>query len=494
MPRSPLRRALLAVTAILAVSSVVSPASAAPVELAKAGQPYTNPIKAQKGADPWLEYYQGNYYLVTTSWTSVLTMRRSPTLAGLATAPSVQVWASDDASRCCNYWAPELRLANGRWYLYFSGGPAGEDYVRNQRTHVLESAGTDPLGPYTYKNKLFAPGNDVGLIDGSVLELGGRRYFLGSVWGSTQNVVIAPMSNPYTVSGALTTISTPTHSWERQDGTVNEGPEPLQRDGRTFIVYSASACWGPNYKLGLLTHNGGDPLSASSWVKSAQPVFQRADGNGVYGPGHNGFFTSPDGTESWIVYHANDSASDGCDNNRTTRAQRFTWNADGTPNFGTPARLGSTLDGPSGETAATPSSYTIVNRNSGKCLQIAGGSTADGAATQQASCTGTSGQRWRFDDQADDTSRLVNVGSGKVLDVADCGTADGTAMRQWSWLNNTCQRFRPVVVDQGGWVRLMNVNSGKVADVADCGTGDGVAVRQWSWLNNTCQQWRLQPA
>ncbi|HEX2300884.1 MAG TPA: family 43 glycosylhydrolase, partial [Pseudonocardiaceae bacterium] len=455
---------------------------------------YTNPIKAQKGADPWLEYHGGNYYLVTTSWTGTLLMRRSPTLAGLATAPSVQVWASDRTSVCCNFWAPELHPANGRWYLVFSGGPAGTDYVRNQRTHVLESTGSDPMGPYTYKNKLFAPGNDVGLIDGSVLELNGQRYLLGSVWGATQNLVIAPMSNPYTVSGAFTTISTPTHAWERQEGTVNEGPEPLYHNGKTFIVYSASACWGPNYKLGLLTYAGGNPLSASSWVKAAQPVFQRSDANGVYGPGHNGFFTSPDGTEDWIVYHANDSTSDGCDNNRTTRAQKFTWNADGTPNFGTPVRLGTTLDGPSGETAATPASYTIVNRNSGKCLQIADGSTADGATAQQSTCTGASSQRWRFEDLADDSSRVVNVGTGKVLDVADCSTVDGADIRQWSWLNNTCQRFRPVVTDQGGWVRLMNINSGKVADVADCGTADGTDVRQWTWLNNTCQQWRLQPA
>ena len=35
--------------------------------------------------------------------------------------------------------------------------------------------------------------------------------------------------------------------------------------------------------------------------------------------------------------------------NRSTRAQKFTWNADGTPNFGTPARLGVTLTAPSGE-------------------------------------------------------------------------------------------------------------------------------------------------
>jgi len=36
-------------------------------------------------------------------------------------------------------------------------------------------------------------------------------------------------------------------------------------------------------------------------------VFQRSNTNGVYGPGHNGFFKSPDGTEDWIVYQANAS-------------------------------------------------------------------------------------------------------------------------------------------------------------------------------------------
>lgn len=50
-----------------------------------------------------------------------------------------------------------------------------------------------------------------------------------------------------------------------------------------------------------------------------------------------------------MVYHANSSASGGCDMNRSTRAQKFTWNADGTPNFGTPVALGVPLTAPSGE-------------------------------------------------------------------------------------------------------------------------------------------------
>jgi GH43 family beta-xylosidase len=327
---------------------------------------FSNPVKSVKGADPWISYHDGNYYLVTTSWTDVITVRRSTTLAGLSTAPSVQVWKGDAASRCCNIWAPELHFLNGRWYLYYVAGQNVSDYNPTQRSHVLESAGSDPMGPYTYKGQL----NSAWMLDPSVLNVGGRLYMLGSAnTGGTQNVVIAPMSNPYTVSGSYSTISTPTYAWERQGGTVNEGAEILQRNGRTFLIYSASGCWTPDYKLGQLELTGSNPLSASSWTKKSTPVFQRSDANGVYGPGHNGFFTSPDGRENWIVYHANDSASEGCDNGRTTRAQKFTWNSDGTPNLGTPVRLGASLAGPSGEPASAATTYTVTNRNSGKCLE-----------------------------------------------------------------------------------------------------------------------------
>ncbi|WP_329339599.1 family 43 glycosylhydrolase [Streptomyces sp. NBC_00663] len=450
---------------------------------------FANPIKAQKGADPWISYYNGNYYMVTTSWTNVITMRKSTTLAGLATAPNYQVWTGDASSRCCNIWAPEIHFLNGKWYLYYVAGQNITDYNATQRTHVLESAGTDPTGPYTYKNQL----NSAWMLDPTVGTINGQLYLFGSASGGTQNLVAARMSNPYTLATGFSTISTPTYSWEKSGGTVNEGPEILQRNGQTYLIYSASGCWTPDYKLGQLTLTGSDPLSASSWTKKTTPVFQRNDSAGVYGPGHNGFFTSPDGTENWIVYHANDSSSDGCDNGRTTRAQKFTWNSDGTPNLGTPVALGASMTGPSGEPSSTSTTYTITNRNSGKCLDVAGSSTADGANVQQYTCNGGNNQKWRTEDQGDDTSRLVNVATGKVLDTADCSSADGADLRQWSWLNNTCQRFRFVVTDSS-YVRIVNEATGKVADVADCSTADAADVRQWTWLNNNCQQWKLNPA
>src|SRR5690606_35811786 len=137
------------------------------------------------------------------------------------------------------------------------------------------------------------------------------------------SMFIAPMSNPWTLSGPRVMIAQPDYDWERVGLNVNEGPVALYHDDRIFIIYSASHCATPDYKLGMLAYNGGDPLRPASWEKHPEPVFQRSDENGVFGPGHNGFFQSPDGTEDWIVYHANNSPQGGCDDGRTTRVQRF---------------------------------------------------------------------------------------------------------------------------------------------------------------------------
>ena len=483
---------LCVLAALLAMVATTQPATAAD------GRPYTNPLKSFKGADPWLQYHDGNYYLITTTFTGILGIRKSSTLAGLATAPNVQVYSDTTSTRNTNFWAPEMHLFNGHWYVYYSAGQAGAACCDSQRTHVLESAGTDPMGPYTYKGSLTGSNLTPGgwLIDASVLQANNKLYLLGSgfINGSTQSLVIAPLSNPYTLADdTFTIISSPTLDWERSGSPVNEGPEPLYRGGRTFLTYSASSCQTADYKLGQLELTGSDPLDPASWTKKQTPVFQRNDAAGVYGPGHNGFFTSPDGTENWIVYHANSASNGGCGNGRTTRAQEFTWNADGTPNFGTPVALGTTLPGPSGETAATPTSYTLVNRNSGKCLDVNGGDSADGTNIFQWTCNGGTNQKWKVEDLGDDTNRLVNVATGKVMDTAQCSAADGADIRQWSWLNNKCQRYRLVLTASSDYVRIVNESTGKVADVADCGTANGTDVRQWTWLNNNCQQWRLVP-
>jgi GH43 family beta-xylosidase len=254
-------------------------------------------------------------------------------------------------------WAPEFYLLDGpnglRWYFYYSAGTSGT--LDNQRSYVLESEGTDPMGPYHYKARIFDPMNDVWSIDGSILQLDDELYFLFSSWvGAYQNIFIAPMRDPWTISGGRVLLAQSEYDWERVGLNVNEGPVALYHEDDVFIIYSASHCATADYKLGMLTYTGGDPLSRASWEKHPEPVFQQSPENGVYGSAHNGFFMSPDGSEYWIVYHANDTASGGCDDGRTTRVQSFTWNADGTPNFGVPVSTQTVIAAPSGDTGVDP--------------------------------------------------------------------------------------------------------------------------------------------
>ncbi|MFI5913094.1 family 43 glycosylhydrolase [Dactylosporangium sp. NPDC051541] len=316
------------------------------------GGTFKNPLDTQ-GPDPWLTYYNGYYYLAATTWNRTITMRKSATLGGLATAPETVIFNLTRSNGAGTMWAPEFHLLNGpngqRWYLYYVAGV--EPYnLGTQRIHVLESSGLDPMGPYTFKADLLDPSQDnTWELDPTILQLNGQLYLLGTYYTGSQPMFIRPLSNPWTASGTRRLLSSPTYSWETVGGAVNEAPEVIQHGGKAFIVFSASHCSTPDYKLGMLTWNGGDPLSSSSWVKTSTPVFQRNNAGAVYGPGHNGFFKSPDGTEDWIVYHATTNSAGNCDMNRSTRAQKITWNADGTPNLGVPASLSTALAVPSGE-------------------------------------------------------------------------------------------------------------------------------------------------
>ncbi|WP_322398724.1 family 43 glycosylhydrolase, partial [Clostridium perfringens] len=102
-------------------------------------------------------------------------------------------------------------------------------------------------------------------------------------------IYIMRMSNPWTLTGDHLLLTAPTLSWEKQGGlAINEGPVILQRNGRIFLVYSASTTWSEDYALGMLTMDEtADPMDPLSWTKSMEPVFCKSVGNGVYATGHN---------------------------------------------------------------------------------------------------------------------------------------------------------------------------------------------------------------
>lgn len=318
---------------------------------------FINPLLTS-GPDPWVVQKDGFYYYMHTLGNKVAIWKTAK-MDELKNAVPVTVWApSANTAYSDDVWAPELHYLDNKWYIYVAADSSGIN--ETHRIYVLENAAADPTsGTFTLKGKLTDATNKWA-IDASVFTYNTSEYMVWSGWqgdaDGEQDIFIAELTNPYTIGSDRVLISKPTFSWETRitsgiNVTVNEGPEALENAaGNLFLTFSAGGCWSDDYSLGLLTLKaGGDPMNAADWTKNAGPVFTKNTSGGAYGPGHNGFFKSPDGTEDWIIYHANNSSGQGCGDMRNPRMQKFTWNSDGTPNFGTPVAVGAKITKPSGE-------------------------------------------------------------------------------------------------------------------------------------------------
>ncbi|GAA2525281.1 glycoside hydrolase family 43 protein [Winogradskya humida] len=351
MTPSVARRALWPV--LVAVLALML-SSAAPAQAATGT--FRNPVGT--GPDPFMTYFNGNYYLTMTKGDSI-TMRRSPSVAGLLNAPAVELWRDTDTSRNRDVWAPEFYRVGTRWYLYYT---ADNGVDENHRLFVLESDADNPLGPYHFKARLVPPNRDVFAIDPSLMQHNGKLYL---AWAGTNTyqhngINVAPLSNPWTVSGNAVALNAAGGCPE-----VREAPEFLYRNGRTWMTYSTCDTGKPDYQLWQLSiASTADPLVPANWAQRSGAVFARSDAHGVFGPGHHGFFTSPDGTQDWIVYHAKTTSVFTYDN-RTTRVQRIGWNTDGSPNLGEPLALGATQDLPSGDPGPSTGWINDDGRSSG---------------------------------------------------------------------------------------------------------------------------------
>ena len=318
---------------------------------------FTNPLAP--GADPWVVRQDGSYYYIRSRDNGIW-ISRSTKLSDVVTSQMTRVWAAPATGwNSMNVWAPELHFIDGRWYIYYAAGSSGPPFI-TQHAGVLESAGADALGPYTDRGALYT-GDSLGTgqgdrwsIDLTVARINGQQYAIWSGWAQNastdrtpQQLYIARMSNPWTISSNRVMLSAPVESWER--GTeldLEEGPEVLQHDTSSFVLYSTRESWLKDYRLGQLrlASTTADPMVPTNWTKSG-PVFSGT--TGVFGVGHASFTTSPDNREAWVIYHSKVSETPGWD--RVVRAQKFTWGTSGEPVFGTPVLTGEKTTKPSGE-------------------------------------------------------------------------------------------------------------------------------------------------
>lgn len=296
------------------------------------------------GQDPWVIPYDGSLLLVQSArGDRRIVVKRFQDLERMDRNTETVIWTpSGPHGHDRQLWAPELHHIDGRWYVYFS---ASDGRSRNHRTYALGA--DDPFGPYDELGPVADPAHDVWAIDLTVFKNAGRLYAVWSGWegaddGFPQNLYIAPMANPWTISGERRCLSRPQHGWEMTVAPVNEGPEVIRHPatGRLFIVYSADASWTQAYKMGLLEWTGGgDVADPSSWQKLPRPFFT--------GGGHGCVVDTSTGQH--LVYHRKLSGDPGWAD-REIRSAPLAWDAAGYPvvRSSAPAPGGTTTPGSTG--------------------------------------------------------------------------------------------------------------------------------------------------
>ncbi len=314
-----------------------------------------NPLVEQR-ADPWVyKHTDGHYYYTATAPEyDRIELRRTKRLADLGKADAHVVWRKHATGEMGSHvWAPEIHHIDGKWYIYFAAGGAKDVWAI--RMYVLENPSANPLeGEWTEKGQIKTDWESFSL-DATTFTHRGDRYLCWAqhdpTIGGNTCLYLAKMETPWSIVSPQVRISRPEFDWETVQYQVNEGAAALIRNGYVFLTYSASAT-DRNYAMGLLAaREEADLLDPHAWWKSPVPVLVSSPPNSQYGPGHNSFTLSEDGSTDLLVYHARnyrDVKGEPLHNpDRHTRVQPFVWRQDGFPFFGQPM-----ADGPMGRAQA----------------------------------------------------------------------------------------------------------------------------------------------
>ena len=116
----------------------------------------------------------------------------------------------------------------------------------------------------------------------------------------------------------------------------------------------------------------------------------------------------------------------------------------------------------------------------GKCVDVAGGSSANGTPVQLFDCNDTAAQRWSV--TTDGTVEAL----GKCLDVAGGATANGTAVQLFECNGTGAQQW---VAGADGTLR--NPQSGRCLDAAGGGSANGTRLIIFDCHGGANQRWVL---
>jgi hypothetical protein len=147
------------------------------------------------------------------------------------------------------------------------------------------------------------------------------------------------------------------------------------------------------------------------------------------------------------------------------------------------------LGAPSPAAAAANPYVEIVSMDSGSCLDVSNGSTANRANVQIWHCDNVRQQRWQRRYVGDGYYEIVNLKSQKCLDVDNGLKYDGANVQQYDCVRSAPQQKWRMQPTRNGFFQLVAKHSQKCLDVHNGLEANGTNVKQWSCVNVPQQQW-----
>jgi hypothetical protein len=132
--------------------------------------------------------------------------------------------------------------------------------------------------------------------------------------------------------------------------------------------------------------------------------------------------------------------------------------------------------------------YKIVNKRSGKSLDVYGCKTANNTPIVQWGYNGGAHQQWRFVPTTNGYVKIVSRNGGRVL--ANHATTQGSNSYLYDYYSGGYKDWK-IECAQNGLFRIVHRASGKVLDVANDALTDGANIQIKTWDGTNSQLWEI---
>ena len=128
---------------------------------------------------------------------------------------------------------------------------------------------------------------------------------------------------------------------------------------------------------------------------------------------------------------------------------------------------------------------------SGKVMDVSGGSTSDYGNVQLYTDNGTDAQAWKVSHDSKGYVTFTNANSGKVLDVNGASTASGANVQQFASNGSWAQKWIAVPGSDGSYTIYSALAKNLALDVYAASTANGANIQTYAANGSKAQQWRM---